>query len=117
MMSILLIQTKNRKINKRGENGMRLLLAAAAKSNQAVPARLREVLGQGDFAELRKTAHLVRGMAGNLRANELHRMAGEVEHLAVAGDPAASALGEQLAVQLVRLLAALDAHLKNASQS
>ncbi|MBP7246892.1 MAG: hypothetical protein KA994_03990 [Brachymonas sp.] len=34
MMSILFIQTKNRKINKRGENGMRLLLAAAAKSNQ-----------------------------------------------------------------------------------
>ena len=109
-MSMLMTQFKGRIafINK--------LFEAAAKSNQAVPARLREVLGQGDFAELRKTAHLVRGMAGNLRANELHRMAGEVEHLAVAGDPAALAQGEQLAVQLVRLLAALDAHLKNASE-
>jgi PAS domain S-box-containing protein len=93
------------------------LFDAAAKSNQTVPARLREVVASGDFGELRKTAHLVRGMAGNLRANDLHKMAGEVEHLAVAGDSAAFVAGEQLVLQLERLLAALDSHLKSASAS
>ena len=80
------------------------LLGVALRSNEALPAQLREASAGGDLATLAKLAHKVKGTAGDLVAAPLQSRARDVELAARGQEPTAIALNLELADALERLL-------------
>ncbi len=84
------------------------LLATVRQSQGETPDRLRAAVRQGDYSTIAFLAHAVKGVGGNIKATNVHELAGRTEAAARACDPDALALAEQLTVQVDALLAILD---------
>lgn len=81
------------------------LAKTALSSQQETPAKLRAA--GNDYKVLTFLAHSLKGMGGNLLADELHALAARVEVAANRQDEGALALVEPLAVETEKLLEAL----------
>lgn len=49
------------------------------KQAEVIIDELKEVLANKDFEEIRKKAHFIKGSAGNLRMDEIYRIAKDME--------------------------------------
>jgi HPt (histidine-containing phosphotransfer) domain-containing protein len=83
---------------------VRQLLVVALRSNETVPAELREACATSDLPRLARLAHKVKGTAGDLVADALGSRAHEAELAARAGGPGAVDLNLELATALEVLL-------------
>jgi signal transduction histidine kinase/CheY-like chemotaxis protein len=83
------------------------LLDLALESQQDGPARIRAAIAAGDAQQLGQLAHALKGVGGNLCANELVAAAQAAEAAARNDSPEATQLAEALAVALERLLATI----------
>ncbi|WP_440940191.1 ATP-binding protein [Immundisolibacter sp.] len=83
------------------------LAATALDSHRDTPASLRVAAQQTDYGALAFSAHALKGLAGNLLAHEVEKLARQVEKSARAGSAQAVAEADQLAQAVERLLTAL----------
>jgi PAS domain S-box-containing protein len=79
----------------------------ALANNGDTPTQLRELAGQGDLPALASLGHKLKGMAGSLRAPQVHGLAAQTEASARAGQAEAADLARQLAEAMETLLAEL----------
>jgi HPt (histidine-containing phosphotransfer) domain-containing protein len=87
-------------------------LARTALASQAeTPAKLRAAAASGDGKALAFLAHSLKGLGGNLMAEEVRALALDAENAAKGGEAAWSGLAERLARAVERLLAALGRRL------
>ncbi len=87
------------------------LLRTAASSQAESPAKLRAAAQAGNQGDMAFIAHALKGMGGNLMADELRELAARTEAAARAGEAQSTELAEELALAVERLLAALAARL------
>ena len=86
------------------------LVATAVASQRESPDKLRAAAAEADFKGLAFLAHGLKGMGGNLMADELHALAARAEVAAKNGAEDTRELAEQLAQAMERLLAELARH-------
>jgi PAS domain S-box-containing protein len=87
------------------------LARTALASHAEAPARLRAAVASGDAMTLAFLAHSLKGLGGNLMAEELRAQAAETEMAVKRGDPAQAELAERLATAAEHLLAELGRRL------
>ncbi|MEW6676716.1 MAG: Hpt domain-containing protein [Pseudomonadota bacterium] len=96
----------------RGKEASALRIAATAlRSQETVAATLRSLAAAEDYPALALAAHSIKGMAGNLKADELYETAKRTDELARIADPQARDQAEVLAQLMERLLQELRARL------
>ncbi|MCP5279236.1 MAG: Hpt domain-containing protein [Thiobacillus sp.] len=83
------------------------LARTALHSQGDSPGKLRQAAGYGDFEALAFAAHSLKGMSGNLMADELHTFAARVELAAKRHETMALDEAELLAQAVERFLACL----------
>ncbi len=83
------------------------LVKTAVSSQTDSPAQLRAALANADYKTLAFLSHSLKGMGGNLMAEELHALAARAEAAARGETADALELAERLAQAVERLLAAL----------
>ena len=75
-----------------------------ANGNQALAA-IAAVLGKGDYATVRESAHVLKGASANLRASALSLAAAQLEAAALSGDRAQiPGLAEKLRIEFKRTI-------------
>ncbi|MFM8769929.1 MAG: Hpt domain-containing protein [Rubrivivax sp.] len=84
---------------------------ALARNLDRKPDALRAAAAARDHAVLQREAHAVKGIAGNVKAQAAYELAQRVELASKETREDAFSLAEQLAVELGRVLAAVQARL------
>jgi HPt (histidine-containing phosphotransfer) domain-containing protein len=74
-------------------------------------AKFREAIAAEDFERLVFLAHGLKGTAGNLAANAIHALAGQVVTAARQGDHQAFRLADTLIIKLERMLDQLSRYI------
>ena len=85
------------------------LLRDFARDWGGAGARLAELLAAGDSEAAGRLAHTLRGVAGNLAAGAVARLAGDLARALKTGDAVRYALAGALAVELTQAIAAINA--------
>ena len=83
------------------------LVKTALSSQQETPAKLRAAGADKDYKALAFLAHSLKGMGGNLMADEVHALAARVETAAKEQEEGVFAMAETLAMETERMLDAL----------